>query len=113
MAGGRRRAGGGASVAEGSPRMAFDVLRQVPERREDGQAEALLATLETAAGVRRPVILMHMQGEPRTMQNDPRYGDVVAEVIAFLKARTRGALRMSGSIRASVLARRSRTIWRC
>ncbi len=47
--------------------------------------------LETAAGVRRPVILMHMQGEPRTMQNDPRYGDVVAEVIAFLKARTRAA----------------------
>ncbi|MFO1455610.1 MAG: HDOD domain-containing protein [Steroidobacteraceae bacterium] len=30
--------------------MAFDVLRQVPERRKDGQAEALLATLETAAG---------------------------------------------------------------
>lgn len=47
--------------------------------------------LETAAGVRRPVILMHMQGEPRTMQNDPRYGDVVAEVIAFLKARVGAA----------------------
>lgn len=30
--------------------MAFDVLRQVPERREDGQAEALLARLEAAAG---------------------------------------------------------------
>jgi dihydropteroate synthase len=43
--------------------------------------------LETAAAMGRPVILMHMQGEPRTMQNDPRYGDVVAEVIAFLKAR--------------------------
>lgn len=43
--------------------------------------------LETAAGLQRPVILMHMQGEPRTMQNDPRYDDVVAEVIAFLKAR--------------------------
>ncbi len=43
--------------------------------------------LETAAALHRPVILMHMQGEPRTMQNDPHYGDVVAEVIAFLKAR--------------------------
>lgn len=47
--------------------------------------------LETAAALRRPVILMHMQGEPRTMQNDPRYGDVVAEVIAFLKARVAAA----------------------
>ncbi|MGQ0531750.1 MAG: dihydropteroate synthase [Caulobacteraceae bacterium] len=43
--------------------------------------------LETAAALHRPVVLMHMQGEPRTMQNDPRYDDVVAEVIAFLRAR--------------------------
>jgi dihydropteroate synthase len=34
-----------------------------------------------------PVCLMHMLGEPRTMQDDPRYGDVVAEVTAFLEAR--------------------------
>lgn len=47
--------------------------------------------LETAAALHRPVILMHMQGDPRTMQNDPRYGDVVAEVIAFLKARVAAA----------------------
>ena len=33
------------------------------------------------------VCLMHMQGEPRTMQSDPRYGDVVAEVAAFLEER--------------------------
>jgi dihydropteroate synthase len=31
--------------------------------------------------------LMHMKGEPRTMQDDPRYGDVVAEVKAFLEER--------------------------
>jgi len=31
--------------------------------------------------------LMHMRGEPRTMQADPRYDDVVAEVKAFLEAR--------------------------
>jgi dihydropteroate synthase len=47
--------------------------------------------LETAAALHRPVILMHMLGEPRTMQNDPRYDDVVAEVIAFLKARVAAA----------------------
>ncbi|MGD9966688.1 MAG: dihydropteroate synthase [Hyphomonadaceae bacterium] len=47
--------------------------------------------LDTAAAMQRPVILMHMQGEPRTMQNDPRYEDVVAEVIAFLRARVAAA----------------------
>src|SRR5260221_312455 len=31
--------------------------------------------------------LMHMRGEPRTMQADPRYGDVVSEVAAFLEER--------------------------
>ena len=31
--------------------------------------------------------LMHMRGEPRTMQEDPRYDDVVAEVAAFLEER--------------------------
>src|SRR5262249_4960416 len=31
--------------------------------------------------------LMHMQGEPRTMQADPRYDDVVSEVKAFLEER--------------------------
>jgi dihydropteroate synthase len=33
------------------------------------------------------VILMHMQGEPATMQEDPRYDDVVSEVVAFLRER--------------------------
>ena len=35
---------------------------------------------------------MHMQGEPATMQHAPRYGDVVAEVTAFLKARRDAAI---------------------
>lgn len=43
--------------------------------------------LETAASLQRPVVVMHMQGEPRTMQNDPRYADVVSEVIEFLNMR--------------------------
>jgi dihydropteroate synthase len=38
------------------------------------------------------VVLMHMQGEPRTMQAAPRYDDVVAEVAAFLAARADAAL---------------------
>jgi len=40
-----------------------------------------------AAALGLPVCLMHMQGEPRTMQGDPRYDDVVAEVAGFLRAR--------------------------
>ncbi|HKL64111.1 MAG TPA: dihydropteroate synthase, partial [Woeseiaceae bacterium] len=45
--------------------------------------------LETAAGLDAAVCLMHMQGEPRTMQTDPCYGDVVAEVTEFLVSRAR------------------------
>ena len=44
---------------------------------------ALAAVAESGAAV----CLMHMQGEPRTMQDAPHYDDVVAEVRAFLKAR--------------------------
>ena len=36
--------------------------------------------------------LMHMLGEPRTMQRDPRYDDVVSEVAAFLEGRLRFAV---------------------
>lgn len=37
------------------------------------------------------VVLMHMRGEPRTMQDDPRYADVAAEVQGYLAARIRAA----------------------
>jgi dihydropteroate synthase len=39
-----------------------------------------------------PVILMHMQGEPKTMQNDPHYEDVVREVKDFLAQRAEYAI---------------------
>ncbi|WP_037376222.1 dihydropteroate synthase [Sedimenticola selenatireducens] len=39
-----------------------------------------------------PVCLMHMQGLPRTMQHDPQYRDVVAEVMAFLRSRVDACL---------------------
>ena len=47
--------------------------------------------IETAAELGCDVILMHMQGEPRTMQVDPRYDDVEAEVTGFLLDRARAA----------------------
>ncbi len=40
--------------------------------------------LEAAAEMEVPVCLMHMQGEPRTMQHDPEYRNVVEEVTGFL-----------------------------
>lgn len=47
---------------------------------------------ETVRRFEAGVILMHMQGTPQTMQADPRYTDVVAEVQAYLKERLRGCL---------------------
>ncbi|MEI2454389.1 dihydropteroate synthase [Lysobacter firmicutimachus] len=43
--------------------------------------------LDAAAGLGVPVVLMHMQGEPRSMQREPVYDDVVAEVHRFLAER--------------------------
>ncbi len=43
--------------------------------------------LETVAATDAGVCLMHSQGRPQTMQLDPQYQNVVAEVIDFLKAR--------------------------
>ncbi|WP_238401168.1 dihydropteroate synthase [Alloalcanivorax marinus] len=43
--------------------------------------------LEAAAATGLPVCVMHMRGEPGNMQDDPRYQDVTAEVIAFLRER--------------------------
>jgi len=48
--------------------------------------------IETAAELGCGVILMHMQGEPRTMQADPRYDDVLAEVSDFLLERAQAAI---------------------
>jgi dihydropteroate synthase len=47
---------------------------------------------EVAAAAGAGWVGMHMQGEPRTMQADPQYGDVVAEVHDFLLERARRAL---------------------
>ncbi len=47
---------------------------------------------EVAAELGCEVVLMHMLGQPGTMQDDPRYEDVVAEVEAFLLARALTAM---------------------
>ena len=44
-------------------------------------------SVETAAAIDCHVVLMHAQGDPRTMQDDPSYKDVVTEILAYLAGR--------------------------
>ena len=48
--------------------------------------------LQTAVEIGLPVCLMHMQGQPRTMQDDPQYGDVVGDVLGFLDRRLKACV---------------------
>jgi dihydropteroate synthase len=50
------------------------------------------ALADVVAGAGAYVCLMHMQGEPRTMQHNPTYGDVASDVAAFLEERLRFAV---------------------
>ncbi|MEL7399408.1 MAG: dihydropteroate synthase, partial [Pseudomonadota bacterium] len=56
------------------------MLNDVRALQRDGAAQAALAT-----GL--PVCVMHMQGQPKTMQQNPAYVDVVTEVYSFLQQR--------------------------
>jgi dihydropteroate synthase len=58
--------------------------------------------VKTVRALGVPVCLMHMQGEPRTMQQEPRYADVVAEVVAFLAERA-AVCRAAGIPAAAIL----------
>ncbi|HWG10067.1 MAG TPA: dihydropteroate synthase [Rhodanobacteraceae bacterium] len=58
--------------------------------------------LDAAAELKVPVCVMHMQGEPRTMQDDPHYEDVVGEVHRFLAERV-FACEMAGIDKRRVL----------
>jgi dihydropteroate synthase len=57
----------------------------------DVYALRMAGALEVVAASDAGVCLMHMQGEPRTMQDDPRYSDVVDEVREFLGERVHAA----------------------
>jgi dihydropteroate synthase len=58
-------------------------------------------SLAVAADLGCEVVLMHMQGEPRSMQAAPRYDDVVAEVADFLAERAQAAM-AAGVARARI-----------
>ncbi len=65
--------------------LGVDIVNDVCALRQPGALDALAASPDAG------VCLMHMQGEPSTMQRDPRYGDVVAEVREFLLRRAQAA----------------------
>lgn len=67
-------------VARAALTAGADIVNDVTAASAPGTLEAVR---ESGAGL----VLMHMQGEPQTMQADPAYGDVVAEVRDFLTER--------------------------
>ncbi len=74
-----------AEVARAALAAGADILNDVTALDGDPAMPALAA----ASGC--GIVLMHMRGEPRTMQNSPHYDDVVAEVIAYLTSRLAAA----------------------
>ena len=71
------------------------MINDVHALRRDG-------ALDAAAALGVPVCIMHMQGEPRTMQDAPEYDDVVADVHRFLAERL-FALQMAGIDKKKIL----------
>ncbi|HCZ48963.1 MAG TPA: dihydropteroate synthase [Gammaproteobacteria bacterium] len=74
----------------------------------DAGAQRVIAALREAGALKAaaelgvPVALMHMQGQPRTMQQAPNYADVVADVAAFLGERVQ-ACREAGIVDGRLL----------
>ena len=66
-----------------------DIINDISALEDNGAIELLAAHPDTG------ICLMHMQGLPETMQNNPQYQDVVAEVAGYLKARAQ-ACRAAG-----------------
>ena len=79
-----------ATVAAGA-----GLVNDVRALREDG-------ALDTAAALGVPVIIAHMLGDPRTMQDDPHYDDVVGDVHRFLTDRL-FACQMAGIDKKKIL----------
>ncbi|HEY0916856.1 MAG TPA: dihydropteroate synthase [Solimonas sp.] len=80
------------SIDTAKPGVMREACRAGAEIINDINALRAESAVEVAAAAGAAVCLMHMQGEPRTMQQDPRYGDVVAEVRQFLQERMQACL---------------------
>ncbi|MCX8050005.1 MAG: dihydropteroate synthase [Methylohalobius sp.] len=85
-----------AAVAEAALEAGAALINDVSAGRDDPQM------FQLAAHHQVPIALMHMQGTPKTMQDNPCYQDVVAEVLAFLQSRVEAAQR-AGILREHIL----------
>ncbi|MDO4431345.1 MAG: dihydropteroate synthase [Lonepinella koalarum] len=70
-----------AAVMYESAKLGMDLINDIRALQEP-------KALQTAVELGLPVCLMHMQGQPRTMQQNPQYENVVYEVLEFLQNRT-------------------------
>ena len=68
-----------ASVALGALKAGASIINDVTGGRGDPEM------MKIAAKEKAALVIMHMQGTPRTMQSDPRYDDVVSEVADFFR----------------------------
>ena len=75
-----------AAVARRAVELGAELVNDVTALRRDPELAGVVA--DSGASL----CLMHMQGEPRTMQDAPRYGDVVSDVAAFLEERLHHAV---------------------
>ena len=74
-----------AMVMQEAAKVGMDLINDIRALREPG-------ALEIAGQLNLPTCIMHMQGQPRTMQTNPHYDDVVQDVYQFLEARTKACL---------------------
>lgn len=75
------------SVDTSSPPLMTEAARAGAGFLNDVRALSMAGALDAAAATGLPVCLMHMRGEPDTMQDAPGYTDVVLEVDSFLRQR--------------------------
>ena len=75
-------------VAEAALNSGAEIVNDVSAGNDDPEILRLCAERQC------PYIVMHMQGIPETMQNNPMYKDVVSEVLSFLKSRSEECLKV-------------------
>ncbi len=85
-----------------------EVMREAAKVRADVINDVSALTwapdsMATALEIKKPVVLMHAKGDPKTMQDDPSYGDAVIEVYDFLERRIEAAV-AAGLPRESLIA---------
>lgn len=84
-----------ASVAGAAVEAGADMVNDIWGGRQEGM-------LQTVAELGVPICLMHMQGTPQTMQENPQYEDVITEIYGFLAKRVEAAVE-AGIAEAQIL----------